>query len=274
MRCHSSFENNAVILISSSRANELNVGSRIAEDLAQLRIAVHDFHFKHHNISTRQELVEILRGIARQAKKGLRPIIHFDMHGDQRRGLELNPSGDFAAWPEVIAWLRKINIRARNNLFVVAATCYGLHMISTISIHSAVPFYCLLAPEHEVTLGFIDEKMSLFYRQLFQTGNLEEALLVIDGTFKQFHCEKILTAALARYIRQQCKGVGFRRRKEVLVSGAIARGVPRTQESLRCLRQLVKEHARPSEFLIKKYASRFLIGKEYNVTLDQIMEMI
>lgn len=274
MHWSSSFSNNSIILISSSRAGEENVGRRLAEDLGQLRIALHDFHFEHHNVSSRQDFVELMRNISRQAKKGLRPIIHFDMHGDQRRGLELNPSRDFAAWPELVAWLRKINIRTRNNLCVVAASCYGLNMIRPISIHNAVPFYCLIAPEQEVSLGFVDEKMSLFYRRLLEKGSLEDAFRAIEEPFKQFHCEKMLAIVLAKYIKQQCKGAGFRKRKEQLITGAVACGVPRTEESLKHLRQLVKENIRPSEHLIQKYASQFLIGKEFPVSLDQITRMI
>lgn len=270
----SSFANNSIIFISSPRKNEFSVGRRLTEDLDVFRIAVHGFHFEDHLVSTRQELIEVLRKIARQAKKGLRPIIHFDMHGDQRRGLQLNPSGEFAAWPELVAWLRKINIKTRNNLCVVAASCYGLHMISPISIHNAVPFYCLIAPECEVSLGFIDEKMCLFYKQLLQTGNLDNAFWEIEGTFKQFHSEKMLTIVIAKYIKRQCKGTGFAERKEQLITGALARGIPRTKESLRWLRNLVKKGIRPSEALVQKYASRFLVGKEYPVTFDQIMQLV
>lgn len=274
MYLSSSFSNNAVILISSSRAGEENVGRRLAEDLDQLRIALHDFHLEHHNVTSRQDLVELLRKIARQAKKGLRPIIHFDMHGDQHRGLELNPSRDFATWPELVAWLRRINKRTRNNLCVVAASCYGLQMIRPISIHNAVPFYCLIAPEKEVSLGFVDQKMSLFYRQLLEKGSLEDAFREIEGEFQQFHCEKMLTIVLTKYIKQQCKGAGFMKRKEQLISGAVARGAPRTAESLKRLRHLIRETIRPSESLIQKYASQFLIGREYPVSLDQITRLI
>lgn len=270
----SSFSNNAIILISSPRKNELNVGRRLHEDLTTLRAEVQDFHLEHHYVSTRHDLIEILRDIARKSKKGLRPIIHFDMHGDQRRGLEINPSREFASWLELTAWLRKINIRARNNLCVIAAACHGLHMISPISIHNAVPFYCLIAPEQEVTLGFINDRMYPFYKKLLQSGNLHDALHEIKGTFKEFHCEKMLTIVLAKYIKFQCKGAGFRKRKEQLITDALSRDIPRTQATLRHLRKLVKENINPSELLIKKYASRFLIGKEYQVTLDQIAGLI
>lgn len=155
----SSFSNNAVIVISSPRTErEKNVARRLVEDLELLRLGVHKFYFEHHIVFSRQELVELLRKVARLAKKGLRPLIHFDMHGDKFRGLELNPSGEFAPWPEVVTWLRKINVRAKNNLCVIAATCHGLNMIRPITIEKPVPFYCLIAPEHEISFGMIDGK--------------------------------------------------------------------------------------------------------------------
>lgn len=274
MHWSSSFAYNAVILISSPRKGELNVGGRLAEDLEQLRVAVHDFHFEHHHVKSRQELVEVLREVARQAKKGLRPIIHFDMHGDQNKGLEINPSMEFAGWPELIAWLRRINIRTRNNLCVVATACYGLFLIKPISIHNAVPFYTLIAPDHEVNLGFIDDKIPKFYRRLIEEENLDSAFEEISNEFKRFHSEKMLAIVLTKYIKQQCKGVGFATRREMLITEALARGIPRTKESLKTLRKLVKANIKPSEFLIKKYASNFLVGKEFPITLDQIVAFI
>lgn len=271
----SSFANNAIILISSKRKNELNVARRLADDLATFRVAIVDFHFEHHEVKTRQELFELLMRIARQAKKGgLRPIIHFDMHGDAIRGLEISASNEFASWSELNDWLRKINIRTGNNLCVVAASCHGLQMIRPISIHHPVPYFCLIAPEREVTLGFIDEKLSAFYQTLFQNSDLDSALAHLKEHFKQFHCEKMLAVAFAKYIKYQCKGVGWAKRKEELITGALARGIPNTAENLKSLRKQAINSIRPTDELIASYAKKFLIGKPFPATLKDILQLV
>lgn len=95
----------------------------MTEDLELMRLDVHKYYFHHYEISTRQELFETLQEIARLTKKvGLKPIIHFDMHGNKHLGLESNPTREYTSWSELVVWLRKINIRAKNNLCVIAAT--------------------------------------------------------------------------------------------------------------------------------------------------------
>lgn len=268
-----SFSNNAIIVISSPRAGEEGVARRLVDDLTQLRLSEHPFALEHVVLKDRHHLVETMHNLARRAKKGMRPIIHLDMHGDPRRGLEIANSKEYAGWQELFAWLRKVNIRTKNNLGVVGAACFALSLIRSISISEPVPFYFLVAPQTEVNLGQIDDRMVTFYRTLLSNRGLSAAVEGLGAPFQLFHCEKMLTIVLGRYIKQQCKGRGAAARKEWLVTEALARGLPKSKETLKLLRQGARDHLKPTNELIERYADRFLMGREYGVTLEMLLEL-
>jgi len=274
MEWTSTFANNSIFVLSASRPGEVGVARRLMEDLEQIRIATHAVHLERHDIATRQELICCLRNIARAAKKGVRPILHLDMHGDDRRGLEIPASQEFAAWRDVNSWLQKINISSKNNLCVVAAACFGLNLIAPISVLKPVPFYCLIASRSSIELGYVERNIVPFYRVLLQQGSLQQAIQEINKHFELFHCEKMLAITLARYIKTACKGSALRGRTERLITEALAAGTPRSKESLRQLRRFLRANLQPSDELVKRYAERFLIGKSFSVSLDEIIRLV
>lgn len=270
----SDFSNNAVVVLSAPRSGEHGVARRLIDDLLQLSATHHPFMVEHIVLKSRQHLVETMFSLARRAKKGLRPIIHLDMHGDPLRGLEIAPSAEFARWDEVFAWLRKVNVRAKNNLGVVGAACYSLSLIRSISIFQPVPFYFLVAPQSVATIGQIDDGMPNFYRNLLCGDGLSSAVDALGPPFSLFHCEKMMTIVLAKYIKHQCKGRSFADRKERLLTAVLQHGLPRTKENLRLLRKGAREQLRPTDDLVQRYADRFLLGRDYNVTLEMLLDLV
>lgn len=274
MEWTSTFANNSIFVLSASRTGEVGVARRLVEDLEQIRIATHAVRIEHHNIATQRELVSCLQYIARAAKKGVRPILHLDMHGDDRRGLEIPASREFATWRDVNSWLQKINISSKNNLCVVVAACFGLNLVAPISVIQPAPFYCLIASRYSFDLGYFEQNMIPFYRVLLQQGSLQNAIQEIDEHFELFHCEKILAITLARYIKTACKGSALKGRTEGLISEALAAGIPRSKQSLKLLRQFFRANLQPSDALVRRYAERFLIGKSFSVSLEEIMRLV
>lgn len=275
MQLSTGFRSNAIILINAPRLGEDGLGRRLAEDLEQMKISIRDFHFERHDIESLRELFVLLRYVTSKTKKGMRPILHFNMHGDRSRGLQVGKAREFIPWDQLASWLRRINIRTKNNLCVVAAACHGLYMIKPITILKETPFFCLIAPEKEVPFGFVDDRMTVFYRELLTTLNLDSAENVIDEHFHFFYSEVLLTKSLIGYIKTGCKGKGFRQRKERLITEALLSGFSRDRETLRALRKLVKAGTEPTQYLIDKYAERFLVGGyKSQVTLNMLMNEI
>ena len=75
---------NSLYWITSLRPTERGVTRRIQEDLLPYldSIGVHHQTFEP---QTAEKLLAILSDIAQQATLGLRPILHFDTHGDLAR---------------------------------------------------------------------------------------------------------------------------------------------------------------------------------------------
>jgi len=65
-----------------------------------------------------------------------------------------------------------INVATGNNLFAASACCFGFHAIKSPRIMDACPFYMLVAPENEITFGFVEDDSFEFYRDAFTARDL------------------------------------------------------------------------------------------------------
>ena len=193
-------------MISALKQEELGPSRRLAENLLYLSNDNELFTFKHFTVNSLAELKKLLVEIKYHVKNGMKPIMHFDMHGNEKSGLEISPTKEMISWTELTDYLREINVATKNNLCVIACACFGLNAIMPLSIHSATPFLVLLAPEKEVLVGYLEDKIFPFYRTLIDTGSIDEAYnLHISEKFIYFHSEKMLVLSIARYIKVKCK---------------------------------------------------------------------
>ena len=203
---------NSVIWISSLEGSEKGSTQRVIDDLRPYFVSI-GLPFKFVEPKTKAELLACLDAIERRARAGLKPIIHFDTHGSAESGLFIGGSKEFVSWQQLVDKLRQINTATRNNLGVVSAACFGLHVIKPIVVGEAVPFFALIAPEEKVSFGYIEQHTVRFYQDLFDKGDVVAAY---NGSFserlKLFHCEKLLAIALVRYVAAHCMGSGKRKR--------------------------------------------------------------
>jgi hypothetical protein len=112
----------------------------------------------------------------RMRREGAKPILHLDMHGS-KRGLQLAGTLEIAPWARVVPKLQAINVATGNNLVVVAGVCFARDAILQIKISEACPVYMLIAPETEVTFGFLEDNTVPFYQKLFSSGDINKACL-------------------------------------------------------------------------------------------------
>lgn len=269
------FSVNSVIWISSIPEDEVGIVGRMVESMETIS-KESGFGFQHVLVNNANQLLALIDELSLHAKdRKMRPLLHFDMHGNEDEGLHISASDEFVSWPLLAEHLRKLNISTKNNLCVVGATCFGLRAITPISISSATPFYILLAPEHTVNLGFLEKNIPAFYRDLFDPDGLEAAYSKnLAGEFKYYHCEKMLFIVLARYISKQCIGKGKKTRIEKLLTEVFLSGREKTPEALKEVRGLLKAGIRPDQSLVDRYTEQFLIGKKCSFSIDQILEAI
>jgi hypothetical protein len=154
----------------------------------------------------------------------------------------------------------------------VAGVCFARNAILQIKISEACPVYMLIAPETGVTFGFLEDNTVPFYQELFSSGDINKACLEhFDTPMKVFHCEQFLAVALARYIRQSCKGRGGAARRERLLTEIFLGDKERTRDNLRQVRRLLKDGLRPRQELVDAYSRVFLIGRSCPFTIDDLL---
>lgn len=115
---------NSVQWIRSLRAGEESWNQKIVDDV-EAECKRQGMAFSLHDGQTIAEFERVLRALEREAAdKGVRPLIHIDMHGGKDAGLEIAGEGKCIAWPQVADLLSAVNIAADRNLCVVSASAH------------------------------------------------------------------------------------------------------------------------------------------------------
>ena len=273
----SSFANNAVIIIDGLRKSESQTGLQLYNELRDLR----DFEkavsvVKRYEVSNAIELRILLENLQKDAKDGLRPVLHFECHGDAKQGLEIGESRERFAWTALEPLLRAINVATKCNLGVVMAVCSGLHAITSVKMHRATPFYFLVGSEDELLQEQIRSEMRAFYRVLLLSSDLDKALQQVPSC-RSYHAEKLLAIALGRFLRQSCMGTGREKRTEYLVTEMKWRlGGFRNREQMRLIRQQAKKRVQGgmSEAAFHQFARTFLGVREPSFTYTELAQWV
>lgn len=75
-----------------------------------------------------------------------------------------------------------------------ASMLLGFHAIKALQIMTPCPFDMLIAPEHEISFGFIEDNMFSFYQDAFMPLNIIKSYEQhLSAQMRLFHCEKSLT---------------------------------------------------------------------------------
>jgi len=265
---------NSLVWINSLRPDEAGATRRVLEDLCPfLDSIVVPYEVFTPNNSV--ELISFLKGVAVVALQGSRPIIYFDMHGSRSQGLWIASSEEFISWSSLVDVLRQINLATNNNLCVISAACFGLHVINSMTITKAVPFYILIAPENKISFGFVEDRMLKFYKSVFEELDVSNAhSLYLTPEFTLFHCEKMLAVSLTKYVLNHCFGKGGETRRERLLTEAIIeRGLPNNRGTRRSLRGQIRDLVKPTEALLQKSADTFLVGRAVGFDMRQLIKM-
>ena len=110
------------------------------------------------------------------------PLIHFEMHGNEKDGLSLR-LGDFVAWPDVINDLTKINIRSEFNLIITMAVCYSTKLASNISlVKQPAPYLFSVTTRIKVQSELTYKLFSVFFKELIETKEIYSALKQVEKT--------------------------------------------------------------------------------------------
>lgn len=268
------FSCNSVIWFTSLPAQDQGTSRRVFEDV-EPEIRQAEMRCEHHSIQSAKQLFNRLEALTSAATEiGLRPLLHFDMHGNAELGLHISASDEYIPWTTLADHLGALNVATGNNLCVVGAACYGLKAISSMSLERPTPFFLLLAPEEEVSMGFLEDNIPAFYRELFISGVLIPYERYLEPHFSYFHCERVLFEAIARYIQKGCKGKSGKERRERLLTEMFMTGIPNTKQNRRVMRRQIKAKLKPGPEILDRYARTFLAGKPCSFDFDELLSFV
>lgn len=265
---------NSIFWLSSPRPDEVNMVEVMMDDVSTICV-LHGIPFTKHIVQSRADLINVLDKIAEAARQGCRPLVYLDMHGDAVLGVEVAASGEVVPWDSVVSALKEINRGTCNNLVVVAAVCWGLYAIKQAAITELTPFFILIAPERRITFGDLMRCIFPFFQDLTTDWDLTKAYdSHLSAHMRMYHCHRIFTVSMARYILNSCKGAGGSRRRERLLTEVLKSGYPATRPGLREARQAVKEGTKPTQSMLEKYAGVFLGGRPLGYDIDELLELV
>uniref|UniRef100_UPI002ABD7171 hypothetical protein n=2 Tax=Burkholderia cepacia complex TaxID=87882 RepID=UPI002ABD7171 len=274
----SRFTFNAVIVIDALREDDLQTGLTVYNELRDLRdYAQHEVLVERIPVADAGALRHALDSLWQRCRNdGLRPILHFEAHGEKVKGLEVGAARDIFSWPALETMLRPINVACAGNLGVVMAVCQGLYAITPLKLHRHAPFYFLLGTQETIQQGALADQLPAFYRTLFETGNLDAAMAEVPAC-KPFHAEKLLAVAVGSFWAQHCMGRGAEERRERLLTDAKWQigGFADTAQ-LRAIRHAAKAEIRAnvSAEVLQRYAAPFLGSRQCSFTFEDLREFL
>lgn len=272
LQIESYFENNTIIILKSLSNSELDTATNLFNDLQTFASTV---NIEFYDLTSKDHLFNIILDIKNRSKAGLKPIIHFETHGNKTHGLHINATNEFMSWIELVEHFREINIITNNSLGVVMAACFGLYAIEPIKIFEPSPYFILIASPEEVGIDYINSQIRIFYKALLTDTNLYNAMNAINDEFIAFHSEKFLTISVAEYFKKYCMGAGARERQRNLMQRFLIENPDISKEILIKIKRTLKENIKPNHRAFNRLVHNFIIDKnKYNVTFYDIMKLI
>ena len=263
---------NSIQWITSLKPFERGATVRVLEDL-QTVCAGRGLPLEVHYPKTADAFLALLHRMAEDADAGMTPLLHLDMHGSKDGGLAIEATGESITWLILADALRQINAASRNNLCVFSGACFSFHAVSQIDITKAAAFYILVAPEHDITGGALEENTLGLYRDILSGVDIIAAVADRFGDrMRYFHCEEMFANILYAYLDEKAVGKNKRARIEDRVTKAVEWGAHTDSAALSKLRRLAAALVEPTEDLIDRHGGEFLAGRKPGFTVRQLVE--
>jgi hypothetical protein len=222
-----------------------------------------------HVVQSRAQFLEELRSIAKEARFHAHwPILHIEAHGDFT-GIYVT-SGEYLPWREFQDELIAINESSRLNLLVVMAACKGAWLSKVIAsqVRGRAPMRLLIGPKRDVEAREIEQACSVFYRVLFDTGDVGAACRAMNAavataplTFRAFTAEDIFQRVLHGYFSNYCSEDALVKRENERIAHLERLGISGEQleHDRQCFRSRLRDHRR----LFEEFKHRFFFCDLY-----------
>lgn len=251
---------NAVVVLDSIPDGELNTAKRLVEDLEVAAAAYPPTPaIAHVRIEGRDDLFRVLDDCRGRAEKDdLRPLIHFECHGDED-GFQLADSS-FVDWAELKRPLTDLNIATGLNLMIVVAACSGGAIAKVVGITDRAPLWGLIGPTKPLSAQALQKAYIPFYQALFITKSPSEAVSALEAsseqqTFWRTTAQGLFETAWKMYRQRHCTPEQIELRATRMLKTAMSRGYGVT--GLDAMKQALIDHE-PESF--RRYRANFFMS--------------
>ena len=167
---------NGVCVLESLRPGDKKTGTELARWL-KLRGLQLGIHVEHIPLTSKKSLVKHLNAIANNAKAGLVPVLHFELHGSEQ-GVKVGQ--DMVSWESLLNLLRIVNAACGHNLLVSFAACKAFYIYPEIDIQKPAPFFGVVGCLNTVSTANVEVGFQAFFEELFASYEVHSALAALN----------------------------------------------------------------------------------------------
>lgn len=203
---------NAIVILDAVPEGELNTARRLKDELRDIADYVADgLQVRYFRLNSIDDLrAGIISTLEEIKNNGLKPWIHLDGHGlENQSGFLFATKTTSCSWAHLKQLITPINLELNLNLMLILATCYGGSFARAIETIDRAPVLGLIGPGREVSAGEIETAFTSFYKTLFNTLSLEQALTALDqetssGLYYRTSAEKFFYDVWSLYKTTLC----------------------------------------------------------------------
>jgi hypothetical protein len=243
-----------IIILDLLPESELQTGLGLLRHLQDSLPAERQRCIAYEKIRTEADIDTYLFHVRSMARRGCKPIIHIECHGDEQEGLRLK-SGYFG-WPRLLGHLQKINFLAKNNVVLFLAGCHGTKILSALDITKPSPFFVLISSDEEVKAGFIKDVTGHFYERLFDVSDFKTAAKILAPNFRITHAELFFLQAFAAYLRDH----GSSRSRQLRLENILSFVQP-SNSNRAVVRNIMREILKDNKRSFERLGKVFLHGR-------------
>ena len=140
------------------------------------------------------------------------PIIHIEAHGTNTEDGIVLKDRSTVTWENLHPYLVDLNVATKMNLILILGLCSGALFTAHMVPSDRSPCWLLIGPKSDVTDLHLRDRFVEFYRVIFNSGNGEEALRILNessaygsaNTFFTPTAELFFKVTYRRYLAELC----------------------------------------------------------------------
>jgi hypothetical protein len=212
-------------MIQSIKDSDLHTGTKIREDLETYNAAfLKGLSIELIDVGSKKEFLAVLIDIEKKARiNAFSPVLHIDAHGSKDHEGIIFSSDEFCGWSDLKPYFININIATKLNLLIVLSLCYGAHFSEHLVPPDRAPCWGLVGPTKAIGSDSLLKSFSAFYREIFETGDGNEAVRQLNKDVSVNDIDYYFTTAAGffknvymKYIKERCSKEAYAQRARKL----------------------------------------------------------